>query len=253
MSSLKLRQEKLQQRLANAARNSAPPGAAGRPRQCSDEQRRDLLIEMAEEVFLEKGYHPATMDEVARRAGMSKKTIYTVFESKAALFDALLTARLAPFADPIPDDGRPMADVLIEFLTGVSNVVLSPRHIALTRLLIAESPCSPDIGMALRRQAVCNGNSALDNWLARQAARGTLELDDVREAGSMLFGMAIGEPMLNHLTKGDPPGERAMARRIRLSVRAFLSLFASGRPAAPWRRALQKRPSGAPKSGRSSV
>lgn len=231
--SLKLKNEKILQPFVSASRDSAPPGSAGRPRQYSDQQRRTQLIEKAEEVFLEKGYHPATMDEIARRAGMSKKTIYTVFESKAELFDALLTARLAPFADPIPEDGRPIADVLIEFLTSVARVVLSPRHIALTRLLIAESPCSPDIGLALRRQAVCNGDSALEAWLARQAARGALQVEDVREAGSMLFGMAIGEPMLNHLTKGEPPSEQAMARRIRLSVRAFLSLFARTRAAIP--------------------
>ncbi len=224
--SFKLKQDKFLQAFVIEARATALQPAAGRPRLLSDEQRRTHLIEKAEEIFLEKGYHPATMDEIARRAGMSKKTIYTVFASKAELFDALLTARLAPFADPIPEDGRPMADILIEFLTGVARVVLAPRHIALTRLLIAESPCSPDIGLALRRQAVCNGDSALEAWLARQSARGTLALDDVREAGAMLFGMAIGEPMLNQLTKGDPPGEAAMTRRIRLSVLAFLSLFA---------------------------
>ncbi|HXR88832.1 MAG TPA: TetR/AcrR family transcriptional regulator [Steroidobacteraceae bacterium] len=237
--SLKLKTEKFAQPSADEA---TAPVAAGRPRQCSDEQRRSQLIEKAEEIFLEKGYHPVTMDEIARRAGMSKKTIYTVFQSKAALFDALLTARLAPFADPIPDDGRPIARVLTEFLTGVARVVLSPRHIALTRLLIAESPCSPDIGLALRRQAVCNGEGALEGWLARQAARGTLNVNDVREAGSMLFGMAIGEPMLNHLTKGDPPSEQAIAQRIGLSVRAFLSVFAPTRPAAATaRRALRTR------------
>ena len=224
--SLKLKHAKFLQPFVSDSRDSALSGSAGRPRQCSAEQRRTQLIEKAEEIFLEQGYHPATMDEIARRAGMSKKTIYTVFESKAALFDALLTARLAPFAAPIPEDGRPMKAVLIEFLMGVARVVLAPRHIALTRLLIAESPCSPDIGLALRRQAVCNGDSALDAWLARQVARGALELDDVREACAMLFGMAIGEPMLNYLTKGDPPSEPAIARRIGLSVRAFLSLFA---------------------------
>jgi hypothetical protein len=62
--------------------------------------------------------------------------------------------------------------------------VLSPRHIALTRLLIAESPCSPDIGLALRRQAVCNGNGALDACLARQAARGALTSNRVDSPSS---------------------------------------------------------------------
>ena len=77
-----------------------------RPRACPESARRHQLIEVAEEIFLERGYHAATVDDIARRAGMSKKTIYVMFESKAALFDALLSARLAPLAEPIPDDGR---------------------------------------------------------------------------------------------------------------------------------------------------
>ncbi len=200
---------------------------SARPASTADETKRRQLIEIAEEVFLEKGYHAATVDEIARRAAMSKKTIYVMFDSKAALFDALLSARLAPLAAPLPDDGRPLADILIDFLTGVARSVLSPRHIALTRLMIAESPRSPDIEVALTRQAVCNGDGALEAWLARQATRGVLACDDAHEAASMLFGMSIGELMLNQLVKSRSPlHERDVARRIRASVRMFLGTFA---------------------------
>ena len=48
------------------------------------------LIEAAEDIFLAKGYHAATMNDVAKAAGMSKKTVYTIIESKAELFGALL-------------------------------------------------------------------------------------------------------------------------------------------------------------------
>jgi TetR/AcrR family transcriptional regulator, mexJK operon transcriptional repressor len=149
-----------------------------------------------------------------------------MFDSKAALFDALLSARLAPLAAPLPDEG-PLADVLMDFLAGVARLVLSPRHIALTRLMIAESPRSPDIEVALTRQAVCNGDGALEAWLARQAKRGVLACDDAREAASMLFGMSIGELMLNQLIKSRSPlRERDIARRISASVTIFLRTFA---------------------------
>ncbi|HEY4214025.1 MAG TPA: TetR/AcrR family transcriptional regulator [Steroidobacteraceae bacterium] len=203
-----------------------PPGGL-------DADRRRQLIGMAEEVFLEKGYHAATVDEIARRAGMSKKTIYVMFDSKAALFDALLSARLAPLAEPIPDDGRPMEDVLVDFLAAVARLVLSPQHIALTRLMIAESPRSPDIEIALTRQAVCNGDWALEVWLSRQAKCGALTCEDAHEAASMLFGMSVGELMLNQLVKSRSPlHERDVTRRIRVSVRMFLGTFARapGRP-----------------------
>jgi AcrR family transcriptional regulator len=195
-----------------------------RLRACSELERRTLLIEVAEDVFLERGYHAATMDDIARRAGMSKKTIYVMFESKASLFDALLSARLAPLAEPIRDEGRPLGAVLVEFLTSVAHVVLSARQIALTRLMIAESPRSPDVVRVLRSQGVCNGDGALATWLAEQVRRGTLALPDPREAAAMLFGMSIGGLALRQLVKSESmPSEAALSARIAQSVRMFLA------------------------------
>jgi AcrR family transcriptional regulator len=214
---------------SNGPRTPAVPAACGplTSRGCPDRERRRQLIAVAERVFLEKGYHLATMDDIARLAGVSKKTIYVEFHGKAALFDALLAERLAPLAAPIPEDGRPMAAVLSDYLLSVARFALSARQIALTRLMVAESPHSPEVAQALRAQAVCNGDSALDAWLATQAARGTLRLSDARQAGAMLFGMSIGELLLAQLVKADPPpAESEVARRIELAVAMFLAAYA---------------------------
>ena len=72
----------------NQNRTNAPklaPNAAG------NADRMLQLITAAEDIFLAKGYHTATMSDVAKAAGMSKKTVYTMIESKAELFGALLT------------------------------------------------------------------------------------------------------------------------------------------------------------------
>lgn len=52
--------------------------------------KRERIIEAAARVFLEKGYHPATIDEIAEEAGVGKGTIYSYFESKAALMEEIL-------------------------------------------------------------------------------------------------------------------------------------------------------------------
>jgi AcrR family transcriptional regulator len=174
-------------------------------------------------VFLEKGYHSATMDDIARRAGMSKKTIYVVFPSKAELYDALLSERLEQYWKPIPDDDRPMAQALCEFLLEITQATLSPRKLALTRLMIAESPRSPEVVQALKRQPICRGEGSLDDWIVRQVERGKLVLRDSREASAMLLGMTVGEMLLGQLVKVHPPRSKAeVARRIEGAVEMFL-------------------------------
>lgn len=71
----------------------------------SDADRVTILLEAAEDIFLAKGYHSATMDDVARAAAMSKKTVYQLIRSKSELFMALLDhyQTLLIFPAPLPD------------------------------------------------------------------------------------------------------------------------------------------------------
>jgi AcrR family transcriptional regulator len=206
------------------------------PQQGLDVARRKQLIEVAEDVFLEKGYHATTMDDIARRVGMSKKTIYVFFASKPELFDALLSEHLEPFSAPLPDDERPMAEVLGNFLTAVAQVALAPRKVEFTRLMIAEANRSPDVMQAVQRQPIARGEGTLLTWLQQQVRRGRLALHDSREACQMLLGMAVGELLLSQLLKAYPPPTAGrIGRRIRRSVDMFLKAHAvkSRRRAAP--------------------
>jgi TetR/AcrR family transcriptional regulator of autoinduction and epiphytic fitness len=183
---------------------------------------------MAEEVFLEKGFHAATMDNIARRAGMSKKTIYQMFPAKTVLFETLLAERLAPLFVPIKDDDRPPHIALTEYFAAVARIVLSPRQVALTRLTVADARV-PGIGAALERQGIGRGNGSLDNWLIRQQRRGIISVDDVSEAGAMLFGMTLGEMLIGQLVNTRPPlSEARIHARIDAGVAAFLRAFGRG-------------------------
>jgi len=77
--------------LANsAARRGAQPGSGeGRNRLPRDERRGQLLA-AASEVFVDRGYHAAGMDEIADRAGVSKPVLYQHFTSKLELYLAVL-------------------------------------------------------------------------------------------------------------------------------------------------------------------
>jgi AcrR family transcriptional regulator len=201
--------------------------ARGRPRQLDDSARRERLIAAAEHVFVEMGYGAANMDGIARRAGMSKKTIYQVFETKQELFAAVIDSRRDELAAMIEGEGSDAScrpeDVLRRFLRQIARFVLAPRQAALYRLAVAESQRAPELANAFYREGSTKACSALMAWLALQHERGALHVPDSASAAKMLFYMAIAELQMRLLI-GDcqEPDEAAIDERVDYAVRLFL-------------------------------
>ncbi len=196
---------------------------AGRPRQMSDTARRAHLVQAAGALFLNKGYHATTMDDVARSASMSKKTVYQVFAAKSELFDALLSDWLSPFAIPFSSEGGSLTDVLTDLLTRLVSASLAETQVAMLRLLIAETSLSEDIAEALERQGIGKGKGALEQWMAEQASLGLLKIDDPVAAANMLFFAAAGDFLFSRLLRTrQPPSAADIAGRVRQAVTQFL-------------------------------
>jgi AcrR family transcriptional regulator len=202
------------------------PAVTGRPRQMLEAERRRQLIAATADLFLHKGYHATTVDDVARCAGMSKKTVYQVFSSKSELLDALLSDWFAPFATPIEADDRPPRLVLTEALSRLAHFALSERQVLMMRLLIAETSCSEEIATALDRQSLGKGKGALAQWLAIQTACGVLKIDNPEEAANMLFFSAAGDFLMRLLLRTRPqPTSEEITARIEHTVSAFFRQF----------------------------
>ena len=203
------------------------PVVRGRPRLFDDATRRERVVAAAEHVFVEEGYSAASMDDIARRAGMSKKTIYQVFETKDALFAAVIDSRKAELAAMIEGEGadasRPPDEVLRAFLRRIAGFVLAPRQAALYRLVVAESQRAPELANAFHREGSTKACSALTEWLALQHERGVLNVPDPASAGKMLFHMAISELQMRLLIGAcAEPDPGAIDERVDYAVRLFL-------------------------------
>jgi AcrR family transcriptional regulator len=197
----------------------------GRPKPISEDERRGRLIQAAEDVFLERGYGLATMDDVSRRAGMSKKTIYQLFATKQALFGALIAQYIEHLMMPIKtDDGtRGPRAVLEDFLRQLARFVLSPRQVAMHRLVISEAHRTPELAQAFMREAMDRGKCELVTWFERQHERGALNIEDAEEAASMLCGFVISEPKLRLLYGNEePPTWAAIDQRVRRALDIFI-------------------------------
>lgn len=199
--------------------------AEATPRRALSEAGRARLIhEAAETVFLRDGYAAARMDDVARLAGMSKRTLYQHYASKAALFEAVIRDSLAPFIVDTEMERHPdLATALVGLLECLVAHLLAPRQVAIFRLIIGEVKRSPELADAFECGGPRTGASSIERRLAAEMAAGRLNLPSALEGARMLFGMAIGAAQMWQLLGLREAPERAeIARMARDAVQVFL-------------------------------
>jgi AcrR family transcriptional regulator len=202
---------------------SCPRSRAGRPAVLAGAERRALLLDAAARVFLQKGYAAATMHAIALDAGMSKKTVYQVFASKLALFDALLADRIFELPAPPCLDGLDAEEDLTRLLLAIADVLLLPDRMGLIRLIISDGPSSPELSSAFVRLQMVQDLNALETWLKQLQESGQLRPGDVVMDARMLFGMTIAEPILKALVNAPTDqNDPAVEQQIRAAVRIFL-------------------------------
>jgi TetR/AcrR family transcriptional regulator, mexJK operon transcriptional repressor len=205
-----------------------PDGAPRKPKPRATPEaavpRLEGLIAAAEHVFLSKGYHDATMSAIARQAGMSKRTVYMMVQSKAELFGELLAHRQSRVQFPTPEPGWTLHDTLCANLMCLAKFLLEPTQIAITRLVITEYAHSPDFSRAFLSSRVRKAKSHLETCLLDLALAQGITRPEARELASMLFGMALGEFHFGALSGFRAvPGPKALEARIRLAVTIFLA------------------------------
>jgi AcrR family transcriptional regulator len=196
---------------------------AGRPPVLGSTDRRAYLLDAAAAVFAERGYAAATVDAIAAKAGMSKKTVYRVFDSKLALLDALIDDRFFNIPEPPEDDEGTLEESLERKLQTIASILLRPDRTCLMRMIIAEGPAAPELMTAFERLKLGQDLNTLERWFERQERSGALKVGNVREAARLLFGMTVAEPIMQILVAAPRPCEEIpVDQRIAHGVRIFL-------------------------------
>ncbi len=205
------------------------PARRGRPCQIGELERRQRLIEAAESEFLESGYNAAATSDIAGRAGMSKKTLYRLFDSKDALFAAVIASRRESIQF-VQMGMQPCGDLatvrrlLCRYLGQLAHFILAPRQAALYRLVIAEAYRTPELSRAFYREGPDKAHAPLADWLRVQHAAGILRVSDPPLAASMLISMVAAELHMR-LMIGDAI---AVQEDIESRVNAAVALFLTG-------------------------
>ena len=159
------------------------------------EARPAEILAAALEVFAARGFQAARLEEVAKRAGVSKGALYLYFETKAHLFRAVVTDAISPNIERV----KAMASAEVPFETAVrmgigmlARTVVTDRRISgVVKLVIAESRNHPELATIWHETVVEPGLELVGGLIAAAQARGEVRAGDPR-----LFAFGIMGPML---------------------------------------------------------
>jgi len=200
----------------------------GRPQLRPDDETRRIIYEAARHEFAGNGFAATSIETVARRAGVSTKTLYRLIPNKAALFEGMVSDRIDRFVSEVNLRAADHADIeqaLAAALVACAELALDEETIALQRMLLQEAGKFSDIAGMFYKNAIQRTVVALADWLRVQQKRGLIALDDVDEAAGMLLGMVTSAPRRAALFGGVPLPSRS---QIKVRARACAALFLRG-------------------------
>jgi AcrR family transcriptional regulator len=191
--------------------------------------RREAILDVAEQVFLEHGFGAASMSEIAARLGGSKGTLYNYFKSKDELFEAYVLRRCVLNLDNIyslPINGERVEDTLARLGRAYLRRILSEENLRHFRLIIAEAQRSPEIGRAFYEAGPGRGAERLAGRIAEWAERGMLEVDDPRIAAFQFTGLCQNRYMKQRLCNAIPELTSAQIEaEVAAAVRTFMRAY----------------------------
>jgi AcrR family transcriptional regulator len=197
------------------------PRRGGRPSRTASEQLGERILDVATSQFLTHGYGATSIESVARRARMSKRTFYHRFKNKPALFGAVIHRIINSLRPPahVPLlEGAGLPQILHGLAKIILRAALSPNAIALHRLIVAESARFPNLATAVAEEgSTAEAISLIAGLLEREARAGSIALTDSRFAAQQFLHMVIAVPQRRAMGLGPAmtPGEvEAWARDV---------------------------------------
>lgn len=209
------------------------------PRRTRKEQRPEEILEAALEEFAANGYAAARLDDVAKRAGISKGLVYVYFNTKEELFKAVIRRFLVPHVELLRsriDTWQLSSEALLRgpVLELMKRVVGSKVH-ELLRLLIAEGPRHPDLTAFYYREVVSRGIGLMQSIIDRGVARGEFRPTPLHDFPQLVVAPMVMAVVWKLLMEQHKPldAERLLDAHIDMLVRVIKSEVAPVPAGAP--------------------
>jgi AcrR family transcriptional regulator len=203
-----------------------PPAERRRTRR--GEELRLKIIAQATDLFLERGYAGVSLADILKQVGGSKTNFYTFFGNKDGLFLESMNALIDDLLVPLkrtPIEGTSLPEALSRLGRTLLNLLLTPRHIAYQRLVIAVSAHHPSVGGDWFRHGPAMTHSLIERVIQHFQREGAVRPEVDPHLAAVLFHDMITFDLLLRtlLSVGEPPSAADIAARVEQAVHLFLA------------------------------
>jgi AcrR family transcriptional regulator len=160
-------------------------------------ENRGRVLRAASESFMRYGYH-ASVEEIARRAGVAKQTVYHHFASKDALFKAVAHELTRGVLVEL-EDGAGLRDALLRFALAYRGRALGEQGLATFRTVLPEVPRFRALARAMYAASAGEMVRQVAQHLERAMRAGALRRDDPQFAAELFLGMLTGQDRMKRL------------------------------------------------------
>ena len=180
---------------------------------------RSAIVVAAGSLFLDQGFERTSMERVASDARIGLMTLYRHFRTKSALFRVVMESECS-IAELIPNReaiwSQPPEEALRMFGEAIIAVLVSPRQLALRRLVIAEAERFPELGQAWHESGPARGIAEVAGYVTARARAGDFPSTDPDAFARMYIGLLDRLPLqrLMALTLAEPEEIRAEAVQV---------------------------------------
>jgi AcrR family transcriptional regulator len=176
-----------------SASKLAPKPASNRAERAAE--RRGAIIEAAMDEFIARGFAATRLDDVAKRAGVAKGTIYLHFKDKESMFEELIRTAIVPMITRLwgtpPQPGASVRDMVEGFAKTFIEEVATTRRGDLVRLIVAEGPRFPAVADFYYREVVSRGLGGMRALIELGIARGEIKQKNLARFPQIMVAPAL--------------------------------------------------------------
>lgn len=192
------------------------------------EARPAEIVEAARKCFINHGFGATRIDDVAKGAGVSKGTVYLYFDSKEALFEAVVRAQLSPIIDSVTaaieaDPDTPAVDQLTFVARTMYREMVGTDRRKLMHLVIAEGIRFPQLADFYFKETIAKGQELIRAVIRRGEARGELKANGLDRYPEILMAPTVVAGIFSLVFSAHAPGdlEDYIETHLRVGLKAL--------------------------------